>query len=150
MSRIAIFGAGYVGLVTGACFAELGHTVAIRDVVPEKIDALRAGEVPIFEPGLDELLERNAERLTFTLDVAGYWGIEQTDWADPPLLDKPNRTIVRKGRRFDLYFNGAHLHVVALREPHASYWVTNTLLNKLSNETMLSIARSLAPLGSAK
>jgi UDPglucose 6-dehydrogenase len=70
MSRIAIFGAGYVGLVTGACFAELGHTVAIRDVVPEKIDALRAGEVPIFEPGLEELLERNAERLTFTLDVA--------------------------------------------------------------------------------
>ncbi len=71
MSRVAIFGAGYVGLVTGACFAELGHTVAIRDVVPEKIDALRAGKVPIFEPGLDELLERNAERLTFTLDVAG-------------------------------------------------------------------------------
>jgi UDPglucose 6-dehydrogenase len=70
MSRVAIFGAGYVGLVTGACFAELGHTVAIRDVIPEKIDALRAGKVPIFEPGLDELLERNAERLSFTLDVA--------------------------------------------------------------------------------
>jgi UDPglucose 6-dehydrogenase len=70
MSRIAIFGAGYVGLVTGACFAELGHTVAIRDIVSEKIDALRAGEVPIFEPGLEELLRRNADRLTFTLDVA--------------------------------------------------------------------------------
>jgi UDPglucose 6-dehydrogenase len=70
MSRVAIFGAGYVGLVTGACFAELGHTVAIRDIVPAKIDALRAGEVPIFEPGLEELLRRNAERLTFTLDVA--------------------------------------------------------------------------------
>ncbi|HEY8627807.1 MAG TPA: UDP-glucose 6-dehydrogenase, partial [Gaiellaceae bacterium] len=70
MSRVAIFGAGYVGLVTGACFAELGHTVAIRDVIASKIDGLRAGKVPIFEPGLDELLERNAERLTFTLDVA--------------------------------------------------------------------------------
>ena len=92
--------------------------------------------------------KHRAVRLTYktSRDVAGYWGIEQTDWADPPLLDKPNRTIVRKGRRFDLYFNGAHLHVVALREKHASYWVTNTLLNKLSNETMLAIARSLQPL----
>jgi UDPglucose 6-dehydrogenase len=69
MSRVAVFGAGYVGLVTGACFAELGHDVAIRDVLPEKIDALRRGEVPIFEPGLEELLRRNAERLVYTLDV---------------------------------------------------------------------------------
>src|SRR5438067_6415473 len=68
-ARIAVFGAGYVGLVTGACFAELGHSVTVRDVVPEKIDALRAGRVPIYEPGLDELLERNRERLSFTLDV---------------------------------------------------------------------------------
>jgi len=51
-SRIAIFGAGYAGLVTGACFAELGHSVTIRDIVPAKIDALKGGEVPIFEPGL--------------------------------------------------------------------------------------------------
>ena len=70
MSRVAVFGAGYVGLVTGACFAELGHDVTIRDVLPERIDALRRGEVPIYEPGLEELLARNAERLTYTLDVA--------------------------------------------------------------------------------
>jgi UDPglucose 6-dehydrogenase len=69
MSRIAVFGAGYVGLVSGACFAELGHDVAVRDVLPDKIDALRRGEVPIFEPGLEELLARNAERLRYTLDV---------------------------------------------------------------------------------
>jgi UDPglucose 6-dehydrogenase len=67
---IAIFGAGWVGLVTGVCFAELGREVTIRDVVPEKIDRLRAGDVPFFEPGLAELLERNTERLTFTLDAA--------------------------------------------------------------------------------
>ena len=67
--RIAIFGAGYAGLVTGAGFAELGHSVAVRDVVPEKIEALRAGQIPFFEPGLDELVERNRERLVFTLDV---------------------------------------------------------------------------------
>jgi UDPglucose 6-dehydrogenase len=69
MSKIAIFGAGYVGLVTGACLAELGHDVAVRDVVPKKIAALRRGEVPIYEPGLEELLARNAERLRYTLDV---------------------------------------------------------------------------------
>ena len=66
---LGVFGAGWVGLVTGACFAELGHEVVVRDVVPEKIDALRAGGVPFHEPGLAELIERNRERLTFTLDV---------------------------------------------------------------------------------
>ncbi len=70
MSRVAVFGAGYVGLVTGACFADLGHDVVVRDVLPERIEALRRGEVPIYEPGLAELLEQTAERLTFTLDVA--------------------------------------------------------------------------------
>jgi len=64
-----MFGAGYVGLVTGACFAELGHAVTIRDVVPEKIEQLRAGEIPIYEPGLDEVLERNRDRIQFTHDV---------------------------------------------------------------------------------
>jgi UDPglucose 6-dehydrogenase len=64
-----MFGAGYVGLVTGACFAELGHDVVIRDVIPERIERLREGEVPIFEPGLDEVLERNRERIHFTLEV---------------------------------------------------------------------------------
>jgi UDPglucose 6-dehydrogenase len=69
MARIAIFGAGYVGLVTGACFADLGHEVVIRDVVPERIERLRNGEVPIYEPGLDDVLARNRERIAFTLDV---------------------------------------------------------------------------------
>ena len=67
--RVAVFGAGYVGLVTGACFAELGHRVTVRDVIPEKIEALRRGDVPIYEPGLDALLARNRERISFTTDV---------------------------------------------------------------------------------
>ncbi len=68
--KVAVFGAGYVGLVTGACFAELGHEVVVRDVVEAKIDALREGRVPIHEPGLDELIARNGERLGFTTEVA--------------------------------------------------------------------------------
>ena len=69
MARIAFFGAGYAGLVSGACFADLGHTVVIRDVVPERIDGLCAGRLPFFEPGLAELIERNADRLSFTLSM---------------------------------------------------------------------------------
>jgi UDPglucose 6-dehydrogenase len=67
--KIAVFGAGYVGLVTGACLAELGHDVVVRDIVPEKVDMLRWGEVPIHEEGLAELLARNADRLSFTTEV---------------------------------------------------------------------------------
>ena len=67
---LGIFGAGWVGLVTGACFAELGHHVVIRDVVPERIERLRAGELPFHEPELGELLAQNRERVRFTLDVA--------------------------------------------------------------------------------
>src|SRR5947208_5973159 len=69
MSKVGIFGAGWVGLVTGSCFAELGHEVVIRDVVPEKIEALREGRVPFHEQDVPALLERNAERLAYTLDV---------------------------------------------------------------------------------
>jgi len=69
-ARVSIFGAGYVGLVTGACFAELGHEVVVRDVVEERIAALNGGRIPLFEPGLDGLVERNRSRLSFTLDVA--------------------------------------------------------------------------------
>jgi UDPglucose 6-dehydrogenase len=67
--RIAVFGAGYVGLVTGTCFAELGHEVVLRDILPEKIEALHGGGIPIYEPGLAELVERNRERMRFTTDV---------------------------------------------------------------------------------
>jgi UDPglucose 6-dehydrogenase len=66
---IGVFGAGWVGLVTGACLAELGHDGVIRDVIPERIEQLRSGSVPLHEPGLGELLERNRERLAFTTEL---------------------------------------------------------------------------------
>jgi UDPglucose 6-dehydrogenase len=77
MAKIGMFGAGYVGLVTGACFADLGHEVVIRDVIPERIERLQAGEVPIYEPGLELVLERNRDRIQFTLDIG-----EAVDGAD--------------------------------------------------------------------
>jgi UDPglucose 6-dehydrogenase len=69
MSKVGVFGAGWVGLVTGVCFAELGHEVVVRDVVPEKVEKLQAGVMPFHEAELPELLERNGDRLAFTLDV---------------------------------------------------------------------------------
>ena len=67
---LGVIGAGWVGLVTAACFADLGHEVVVRDVVPERIAELDAGRVPIFEPGLSELLAANRERIRYTLDIA--------------------------------------------------------------------------------
>jgi len=69
--RITIFGTGYVGLVTGACFSEVGNDVVCVDVDAAKIDRLNAGEVPIYEPGLEALVQRNREagRLRFTTDA---------------------------------------------------------------------------------
>jgi UDPglucose 6-dehydrogenase len=69
VARIAFFGAGYAGLVSGACLAELGHTVVIRDVVPERIEQLDTGRVPFHEPRLEELIASNRERLSFTLSM---------------------------------------------------------------------------------
>jgi len=68
--RIGVFGAGYVGLVTGTCFAEMGNDVVVCDVDPEKIARLRRVDIPIYEPGLEELVERNMieDRLRFTAE----------------------------------------------------------------------------------
>jgi UDPglucose 6-dehydrogenase len=66
---IGVIGVGWVGLVTAACFAELGHEVWARDIVAGKIESLTRGEVPIHEPGLPELVAKNAERLHFTTEM---------------------------------------------------------------------------------
>lgn len=69
--KIAVIGTGYVGLVSGVCFSDFGHEVVCVDKDSSKIDKLRNGQVPIFEPGLETLMARNVEagRLTFTLDL---------------------------------------------------------------------------------
>jgi UDPglucose 6-dehydrogenase len=69
--KVAVIGTGYVGLVTGACFAETGATVYCVDIDEEKINMLNRGQIPIYEPGLDVMIERNREkdRLFFTTDI---------------------------------------------------------------------------------
>src|ERR1700758_580226 len=74
--RIAMIGTGYVGLVSGACFADFGHHMTCVDKDGGKIAALDRGEIPIYEPGLSDLVETNVrqQRLAFTTDLAGAVG----------------------------------------------------------------------------
>jgi len=69
--QIAVIGTGYVGLVSGACFADFGHTVICVDIDPKKVEKLEAGIIPIYEPGLDDMVRRNvaAGRLSFTTEI---------------------------------------------------------------------------------
>ncbi len=71
--NITMIGTGYVGLVTGTCFAEFGHHVTCVDKLTDKIEQLNAGQIPIYEPGLDALVAKNRqeERLQFTTDISG-------------------------------------------------------------------------------
>jgi len=89
---------------------------------------------------------RPTVRLTFKTGYNEYWGIQESDWADAPILGDKSLTQRVGGREFDLYYTGSHLHMVVLRDNGATYWVVNTLLDSLSNETMLAIARGLRPL----
>ena len=90
---------------------------------------------------------RRALRITYRLGTANeYWGIEETSWTDAPILDGPTLTQRIGGRNYLMFFNRSRLHMIAFVENGTAYWVANTLLDRLSNETMLAIAKGLKPL----
>ena len=91
-------------------------------------------------------------RLTFKTGsgVNEYWGIQETDWDEAPVLSERNFIRSIGGRSYELHYTGPKLHMVVLRQGGATYWVVNTLLDSLSNETMLAIAKGLKPLSRIK
>jgi LCP family protein required for cell wall assembly len=91
----------------------------------------------------------DAVRLVFRRGLE-YWGVQETDWADAPVLDNNNLRRVINGRNYDFYYRGTKLHMIVLRKNGATYWVVNTLLDSLSNETMIAVAKGLQPLDPAK
>jgi LCP family protein required for cell wall assembly len=91
-----------------------------------------------------------AVRLVFRTGGGAYWGIEETSFDEAPVLADKSFRHVLKGRAFDFYYNGPKLHMIVLREKGATYWVVNSLLDNLSNETMIAIAKGLRPLGAKK
>ena len=93
---------------------------------------------------------KQALRLVYRMGSNEYWGIQMTDWDDAPALADKSLTRRIGGRTYDLYYDGPKLHMVVLRTPKARYWVVNTLLDRLSNETMIAIAKGLRSLGKAR
>ena len=94
--------------------------------------------------------EHKTIRLTYKTGANEYWGVQMTDWEDAPALSERNFVRSIGGRRYELHYTGPKLHMVVLRQGGASYWVVNTLLDSLSNETMLAIAKGLRPLDKIK
>jgi hypothetical protein len=80
-------------------------------------------------------------------DGIQYWQIEETDWSTAPILANPTHTFFRHHLKYQVYTTGGAIQMVVLRTPKASYWVSNTILNQLSNSTMIAIAESLQPIG---
>ena len=104
--RVTIFGSGYVGLVTGACLAETGNHVLCVDIDASKVERLKAGEVPIYEPGLDELVARNVKqgRLRFAADVAG--AVAGTEIVFIAVDRTEHVVVVRRERVVEIAFDG--------------------------------------------
>jgi hypothetical protein len=106
--------------------------------------------MPVRMYWIDPGEKHKAVRLVYGMGSNEYWGVQMTDWEDAPVLADKSHTRRIKGRIYDLYYDGAKLHMVVLRTKHARYWVINTLLDRLSNETMLAIAKGLKPLSRAR
>jgi LCP family protein required for cell wall assembly len=94
--------------------------------------------------------KNHAVRLVFRTGGGAYWGIEETNWPDAPVLSDRSFRHDLGGREFDFHYNGPKLHMIVLRQGDVSYWVVNSLLDDISNETMIAIAKGLRPLAVKK
>ncbi|MBM3679180.1 MAG: LytR family transcriptional regulator, partial [Actinobacteria bacterium] len=102
---------------------------------------------PVRDYNMDPKGKHRTVRLVYRTGGNDYWGIQQTSWDKAPVLSAKNFSRTIGGRRYDLYYNGPRLHMIVMRTKRATYWVVNSLLDSLSNETMIAIAKSLRPIG---
>jgi LCP family protein required for cell wall assembly len=125
-------------------FPLLNPTVLERGSYPDTL----YGDKPVRRYFIDG--KHKAVRLVFKTASNRFWGIEETDWDGAPALKDRSFRHDLGGREFDLYYSGSRLHMVVLKRAGATYWVINSLLDDLSNETMLAIAKGLKPLTTGK
>ena len=118
-------------------------TVLERNSSPDTLP----GDKPLAYYWLDDSRKRKGIRLVFH-NGTDFWGVQETDFTAAPALGDRSFHRILGGRAFDLYYSGTHLHMVVLRQGGSTYWVVNSLLDSLSNETMLAIAKGLKPLTS--
>jgi LCP family protein required for cell wall assembly len=120
--------------------------IGFKLMVPTVIDSSSSpdSKKPLYAYRIEG--KHHAVRLVYETSSGGYWGVEQTDWTDAPVLSDRSFHHILGGRAYDFYYNGPKLHMVVLRMNGASYWVVNSLLDSLSNETMIAIAKGLKPL----
>jgi LCP family protein required for cell wall assembly len=127
----------------------LTHKVHFPVLAPYRIaqysqlDSAEHQGVRVFKP----LHDRHELALTFVTSDSLYWQIEETDWTSAPILANPSLQIPWHHHKLLLYTTGGAIQMIALRTPKAVYMVVNTILNQLSNQTMLAIAKSLKPVG---
>jgi LCP family protein required for cell wall assembly len=121
-------------------------TILERSSYPDTLPS----DKPVRLYWIDGRGKHKAIRMVFRTGANEFWGIEETNFADAPLLADRSFQHDLGGREFSLYYSGSHLHMVVLRSGDTSYWVVNTLLDSLSNETMLAIAKGLKPMKAGK
>jgi LCP family protein required for cell wall assembly len=128
---------------TRAALATLRKQMPFQVVLPTVLDANsnldRELPVRVYKVAGD----KKTLRITYRNGAGEYWGVQQMAWPEAPALAGKSFRHRLKGRTYDFYFNGSHLHMVVLRHKGATYWVVNTLLDSLSNETMIEIAKGL-------
>jgi LCP family protein required for cell wall assembly len=134
-----------------ALLQERGPRLPFPVMVPTVIDrnSWIDRERPVRMYRIDPEGKHKTIRLTYRNGASEYWGVQMTDWEDAPVLAERNFVRSIGGRRYELHYTGPKLHMVVLRQGGATYWIVNTLLDSLSNETMLAIAKGLKPLPNA-
>ena len=135
-----------------ALVRERAHKVPFKVMVPTVIERSSwiDRERPIRLYRIDPDGKHKTIRLTYRTGSGEYWGVQMTDWEEAPVLSERNFVRSIGGRSYELHYTGPKLHMVVLRQGDATYWVVNTLLDSLSNETMLAIAKGLKPLSRMK